>query len=149
MKSHMERNSFLAQIKTNIRNVEQQIQEACLRSNRKRSEINIVCVTKYLSNEYFSYLKDTPEIKNIGENRIQVLTERFKIVPPNAFNWHFIGHLQSNKISKIPPLSLIHSVDSLNLLKKLENHYQKNFPQRKTIYTSPIKPHPRKNKIWI
>ena len=60
-----------------------------------------------------------------GESRVQELIEKQKILP-NDIEWHFIGHLQTNKIRQIVPfVSLIHGVDSLKLLKEIDKEGQK------------------------
>lgn len=59
-------------------------------------------------------------VRMFGENKIQELAEKAAILPQDI-QWHFIGHLQSNKAAKAVELaSWIHSVDSLKLLNKLD-----------------------------
>ena len=61
-----------------------------------------------------------------GENKVQEMTEKFELLPKDIA-WHFIGHLQSNKVKYIAPfVSLIHAVDSLNLLKEIDKQAKKN-----------------------
>lgn len=58
---------------------------------------------------------------DFGENKVQELVNKYEALP-KTIKWHMIGHLQTNKIKKvIPIISLIHSVDSLKLLKKINN----------------------------
>ncbi|MCK9311364.1 MAG: YggS family pyridoxal phosphate-dependent enzyme [Bacteroidales bacterium] len=60
-----------------------------------------------------------------GENRVQELCEKQPLCP-NDIEWHFIGHLQTNKIKQIVPfVSLIHGVDSLKLLKEINKEAEK------------------------
>ena len=55
--------------------------------------------------------------KDFGENKVQELELKYNSLPKDI-KWHMIGHLQTNKVKKVVPLvSLIHSVDSLKLLK--------------------------------
>jgi pyridoxal phosphate enzyme (YggS family) len=62
----------------------------------------------------------------LGENYVQELTEKQKQLPIDI-QWHFIGHLQSNKVKSIAPfISLIQGVDSLNLLKEINKQGRKN-----------------------
>ena len=57
--------------------------------------------------------------KNFGENKVQEILEKYEKLPKDI-RWHFIGHLQTNKVKYlIPFISLIHSVDSLKLLKEI------------------------------
>jgi pyridoxal phosphate enzyme (YggS family) len=57
--------------------------------------------------------------RNFGENYVQELVEKYEQLPKDI-NWHFIGHLQSNKVKYIAPfVHLIHGVDSEKLLKEI------------------------------
>jgi pyridoxal phosphate enzyme, YggS family len=60
-----------------------------------------------------------------GESRVQELCEK-QSACPNDIEWHFIGHLQTNKIKQITPfVSLIHGVDSLKLLREINKEGEK------------------------
>ena len=57
--------------------------------------------------------------RNFGENRVQELVEKYEELPKDI-HWHLIGSLQRNKVKYIAPfVSLIHSIDSLKLLKEV------------------------------
>jgi len=61
-----------------------------------------------------------------GENRPQEMKAKFEALPKDM-EWHFIGHLQTNKIKYIAPfVSLIHSIDSFALLQEVNRHAEKN-----------------------
>ena len=92
--------------------------------NLQRNDITLVAVSK---------TKPIEEIKkkynegfiNFGENRVNELVQKFNLLPKDI-NWHMIGHLQTNKVKKIIPfINLIHSVDSLKLINKIENESKK------------------------
>ncbi len=60
-----------------------------------------------------------------GENKAQELTSKFESLPKD-FEWHMIGHLQSNKVKYIVPfVNLIHSIDSLKLLAEVDKQAKK------------------------
>jgi len=64
--------------------------------------------------------------RDFGENKVQELTEKQQKLP-NDINWHFIGHLQRNKVKFIAPyVHLIHSVDSIRLLNEINKCANKN-----------------------
>lgn len=64
-------------------------------------------------------------IRDFGENKVQELTEKEEQLPADI-RWHMIGHLQRNKVKYIAPfVHLIHSVDSLRLLKQINKEGQK------------------------
>ena len=61
-----------------------------------------------------------------GESRAQELREKHATLPADI-EWHFIGHLQPNKVKYIAPyISLIHAVDSLKLLNEINKQAAKN-----------------------
>ena len=63
--------------------------------------------------------------KVFGENKIQDLVRKYENLPKDI-EWHFIGHLQTNKIKFIVPfVSLIHAVDSFKLLKSINKEAKK------------------------
>ena len=63
--------------------------------------------------------------RDFGENRVQELVEKYQNLPKDI-RWHMIGHLQKNKVKHIIPfIYLIHSVDSLELLKVINNFSRK------------------------
>ena len=64
--------------------------------------------------------------RDFGENYVQELVDK-QAVLPSTINWHFIGHLQSNKVKYIAPfVHLIHGVDSLKLLQEINKQALKN-----------------------
>jgi len=64
--------------------------------------------------------------RDFGENYVQELLDK-QAVMPKDIHWHFIGHLQSNKVKNIAPfVHLIHGVDSENLLAEINKHAIKN-----------------------
>jgi len=63
---------------------------------------------------------------DFGENRVQEMVEKQALLPADV-RWHQIGHLQTNKVKYIAPfIHLIHSVDSLKLLKEINSQAKKN-----------------------
>lgn len=61
-----------------------------------------------------------------GENRVEELVDKFNSLPKDI-EWHMIGHLQSKKVKKIAPfISMIHSIDSLKLLREVNKEAAKN-----------------------
>ncbi len=65
-------------------------------------------------------------IHDFGENRVQEMVDK-QAQLSSEIRWHQIGHLQTNKVKYIAPfIHLIHSVDSLNLLKEINKQAEKN-----------------------
>ena len=78
----------------------------------------LVAVSKTKSAEDIQALYDLGQ-RDFGENYVQELVEKYEQLPKDI-RWHFIGHLQSNKVKYIAPfVHLIHGVDSLKLLQEI------------------------------
>lgn len=102
-----------------ISQVEQQVSEACRRSGRNRDEVNIIAVTKYVSVDKTAAVLDQG-IRHIGENRWQTAEEKWRALGERGI-WHFIGHLQTNKVKDVVgKFQYIHSLDRLSLANELE-----------------------------
>lgn len=88
-------------------------------------EVTLVAVTKTKSPELI--LEAYHGGHNIfGENKIQEMVGKWEALPKDI-QWHMIGHVQRNKVKYMAPfVSLIHSVDSLKLLKEIDKQAQKN-----------------------
>lgn len=64
--------------------------------------------------------------RHFGENKVQELAAKYEHLPKDI-HWHFIGHLQTNKVKYIAPfVSLIHAVDSVKLLRMIQKEALKN-----------------------
>lgn len=111
-------------LKENLEAVEANIQKACERSGRKREDVTLIAVSKTKPVEALQKAYDLG-IRVFGENKVQELTEKFDLLPPDI-RWHMIGHLQRNKVKYIVgKADLIHSVDSLRLAEEIEKEAKK------------------------
>ena len=89
------------------------------------SSARLIVVTKTRSIEELQETYAAGAIE-FGENRVQEMVEKQAVLPKDIL-WHQIGHLQTNKVKYIAPfVHLIHSVDSLNLLKEINKQAAKN-----------------------
>lgn len=101
-----------------MKEVNNRIETACARSGRSSSEVNIIAVTKYVSVEATQEVLDQGLLQ-IGENRAQNALPKIEALGDKAI-WHYIGHLQSNKVKDVVgKFSYIHSVDRLSLAKEI------------------------------
>jgi pyridoxal phosphate enzyme (YggS family) len=84
-----------------------------------------VAVSKTKPNELINQAYLAGQI-DFGENYVQELVDKYHELPKDI-RWHFIGHLQTNKVKFIAPfVNLIHGVDSLKLLEEINKQAQKN-----------------------
>ena len=87
--------------------------------------VKLVVVSKMRPIEQIETLHQTGHWV-FGENRPQELKAKHEALAQDI-EWHFIGHLQTNKIKYIAPfVSLIHSIDSFTLLQEVNRHAEKN-----------------------
>ena len=87
--------------------------------------VRLVAVSKFHPAEQVMEAYEAGQ-RIFGENHAQELAAKATMLPDDI-EWHFIGHLQTNKVRMIAPyVSLIHSVDSLRLLREINKQAQKN-----------------------
>jgi len=87
--------------------------------------VKLIAVSKTKSNEEILEAYHSGQ-KVFGENKAQELTRKFDELPKDI-EWHFIGHMQSNKVKYIAPfIKLMHGVDSKKLLKVINKEGRKN-----------------------
>ncbi len=87
--------------------------------------IKLVAVSKMQTVQDIQTLYDLGQ-RDFGENYVQELVQKQALLPKDI-RWHFIGHLQSNKVKYIAPfVHLIHTVDSLKLLSQINSQAEKN-----------------------
>lgn len=104
----------MTEIKMNYRNI----------LNTIPDNISLVVVSKTQSVESIKALYDEGH-RHFGENRVQELVSKVTQLPPDI-SWHFIGHLQTNKVKQIVSIvHAIHSVDSLKLLMEINKEAKK------------------------
>src|SRR5919206_5151352 len=98
--------------------VRKRVAEALRKSERGLTETKILIASKYYTPEQIAVLADAG-VELLGENRAENLLEKQRIFG-DAFEWHFIGHLQRRKVRQIiGNVTLVHSVDSLRLIEEL------------------------------
>lgn len=98
----------------NLRRVQEQIAEAACRAGRDPGEIKLVVVTKTVPVKKIQEVL-AGGVYSLGENRAQELLRKYPHLPQEV-EWHFIGHLQSNKVrSIVDKVKLIHSLDRWSL----------------------------------
>lgn len=93
--------------------------------NSLPSHVKLVAVSKTKPNEMIMEAYKAGQ-RDFGENYVQELVDKEAALPKDIY-WHFIGHLQSNKVKYIAPfVHLIHGVDSFKLLQEINKQALKN-----------------------
>lgn len=87
--------------------------------------VRLLCVSKYYPEDAVMEAYRLGE-RMFGESRVQELQRKYEVLPKDI-EWHFIGHLQTNKIRMLLPMvSLIHGIDSWRLLKAVDTEAAKS-----------------------
>lgn len=109
----------MKKLQQRIEKIEENIQNACSKVGRKRSDIHVVAVTKSVSSERAKEVIDAG-FKHLGENRPDGLTDKLEQITDDV-NWHFIGNLQSRRVRDIiDHVSHIHSLSRANIAKEIQ-----------------------------
>lgn len=122
----------MEQIKNNLAEIYRNIEEAANKSHRETADIKLVGVTKNREQRLVdAAIRAGLDI--IGENKVQEAETKIPSLKEKYLEFHFVGHLQKNKINKLMPLnpSLIHSIDSLKTAEKLNRYCQDSDDKRK------------------
>ncbi|MGD9310321.1 MAG: YggS family pyridoxal phosphate-dependent enzyme [Desulfosarcina sp.] len=107
-------------MKARLHQINQRIADAAAASGRDAASIRLVAVSKTIAADRVAQAIDAG-VTILGENYIQEAREKFNLLSDRPVQWHFIGHLQSNKAKyAVRMFDLIHSVDSLKLAKALD-----------------------------
>ena len=92
--------------------------------NALPTNVRLVAVGKYHPNEHLMAAYEVGQ-RIFGENHVQELSRKQQSLPTDI-EWHFIGHLQTNKVKYIVPyISMIEAVDSLKLLREIDRQAAK------------------------
>ena len=111
-------------LKDNYEAVKNNIEQACMRSNRDLSEVTLIAVSKTKTVSMLQEIYDAGA-RDFGENKVQELCQKYEELPQDI-RWHMIGHLQRNKVKQVVgKAALIHSVDSYRLAQEISLQAQK------------------------
>lgn len=106
--------STLSQVRTQIQNLQSSLPKG----------VQLVAVSKYHEASSIQEAYEAGQ-RVFGESHVQELRQKVDVLPQDI-QWHFIGHLQTNKVKYIAPyISLIHSVDSERLLAEIDKQAQR------------------------
>ncbi len=108
---------------TRIEEILSRISQAAMRNGRSEKDVTLVAVTKTKPLEMLISAAGTGLVTHFGENRVQECQTKIPAFPSELYpvRWHFIGHLQRNKVRKVIPLvDIVESVDSEEIAAALE-----------------------------
>jgi PLP dependent protein len=109
----------------------ERISQAIQKSGRKPGSVSLITVSKQVSVDRVEEARVAGAVI-FGENKIQEAIPKIEQIGWDGISWHFIGHLQKNKVKFLDErFGLIHSVDSFELAEKIAGHcHSENRVQR-------------------
>ena len=109
----------MANILQNIADISEKISAAAVKSKRDPADIQLVGVTKSLDPDTIRQLISAG-VTHLGENRVQEFLPKYEALLEISPTWHFIGHLQRNKVKYIiDKVIMIHSLDNMALAEEI------------------------------
>ncbi len=112
-------NSAMEEIAANLERVRERIAVAAKKSGRSPEEIELVAVSKAHPAEQVQAAVEAGQLL-FGESRVQEARAKIPLLP-SRLRWHFIGHLQKNKIRHaLPLIELFHGIDSLAVAQDMQ-----------------------------
>lgn len=113
-------------INENVAHVRERIADAARRSGRRAEDVLLLAAIKSADADEVNHIHRALGIHDVGENRVQQLTERYDKLDKEGLNIHFIGSLQTNKVKYISDkVTLIHSLDSTRLADEIQKQAEK------------------------
>lgn len=102
--------------------------QTILASVQKHPNVQVICASKYVNALEMKEIYHAG-IRHFGENHAQVLLDKKAALTDLDILWHFIGHLQTNKVKKlINEIDYLHSLDSIKLAKEIQKYRNKPLP---------------------
>jgi PLP dependent protein len=112
-------------IAENLKNLRKRIEQTCQNCGRRSEDVQLIAVSKTFPAAAIHEAVGAGHI-DFGENYVQELQEKRQALVNYPLHWHFIGHLQSNKVKYIAEyVYLIHSVDDLSLGKEINKRAER------------------------
>jgi len=107
-------------ILANIEKIRERIARACQKSARNPADLTLVAVSKTFPAEIVGEAVRAGLV-DIGENYVQELLSKRESLQGKPIRWHFVGHLQTNKVKYLAPwVHLIHALDNAGLAQELD-----------------------------
>lgn len=136
-------------MKDRLERVRKRIQIAAQACRRPLEEIRLIAVSKTMPVDIVQEAIEAG-VTDLGENYIQEAKEKINSLAGFAVNWHFIGHLQSNKARyAVRMFDLIHSVDSLKLAKELDKYAKKNDKMQSVLIQVNVAREDSKSGVYV
>jgi PLP dependent protein len=112
-------------VQNSIEAIKLRIAQACLRAGRDPADVTLVAVAKTFPAEAVAEVVEAG-VPDVGENYVQELLQKRSVLAGKEIRWHFIGHLQSNKVKSIAEwVYLIHAVDRKEVVQEIDRRAER------------------------
>lgn len=113
-------------IESNLIRLRNSVAKICSGCSGDAKSIHIIAVSKTFPVEAVASALDYNQL-DFGENKVQELVDKQKVLEDRILHWHLIGHLQTNKVKYVVPfVFMIHSVDSFKLAAEIQQRAAKS-----------------------
>lgn len=107
-------------IQQNKKTIFSAVDQACQKAGRRREEVEIVAVTKYVDSSIAKELIDAG-VTHLAENRVDKFLEKYHTLSKEKITWHLIGNLQRRKVKDvINYVDVFHALDSVKLAREIQ-----------------------------
>jgi hypothetical protein len=106
-------------VKDNLQVVRERVARAASAAGRKPSDVRLVAISKTFPVEAVRAAIEAGQL-DFGENRVQEALQKMHAAADTGVRWHLVGHLQTNKARKAAAFACIHSIDGLELLRRID-----------------------------
>src|SRR5437764_6426053 len=107
------------ELAANLKRVLMQISDSAMKAGRSPDEIELVAISKTHDAEKVHAIYEAGQ-QLFGESKVQEARAKIPLLP-SQLRWHFVGHLQKNKVRHALPLfEMIHSIDSVKLAEQMD-----------------------------
>ncbi|SHE61836.1 hypothetical protein SAMN05444392_10287 [Seinonella peptonophila] len=135
------------QLQQNWKLVQQRIIDSCHRVDRNPNDVQVVAVTKYVDVDTTQAVLDSG-LNQIGESKVQDAVPKWKQIGDRGV-WHFIGHLQRNKVKEIiGRFQYLHSLDRWSLAQELDKRLKQRGESMKCFLQVNVAQEKQKNGIY-
>jgi len=117
------------ELKKRYNNVRENIKNAALNAGRDPGDIKLIPISKTHSTGKINYFYENEGITTFGESRVQELRKKNNNLSDVNVSWHFVGHLQRNKVKyllRMEKCKMIQSLDSWRLAREIDKRAKKN-----------------------
>jgi PLP dependent protein len=107
-------------LRARLADVRARIERAAGRAGRDPASVRLIAISKTFSVDFVRAAADAGQV-DFGENKVQEALDKIERTTDLPLRWHLVGHLQSNKAKRVGRFDLIHSIDAVTLMTRVDD----------------------------